>query len=234
MYDYSNFTIIIPTLNEAKNIRALVSSLLLRYKGVRIIVVDDGSKDDTQRLVRGMQNRLKSIRLIDRSKKPYKGLTVSVIEGILESKTKYVIVMDADMQHPFEKIKEIATMLIEGDTLAVAVRKEFGEWAFYRKVLSKSLMMLGNFVLFVGGKEKCDDIFSGFFGVETRLFSETYKKNERRFVGYGYKVLFDFLKCNRKGTLRIGEVPYAFATRKYGTSKAGFRHGLALLRSFVT
>jgi dolichol-phosphate mannosyltransferase len=234
MYDYSSFTIVIPTLNEAKNVRNLINSLLLRYKGVRIIIVDDGSKDDTQKLVREMQSRLKGIRLIDRSKKVHKGLTVSVIDGILESKTKYIIVMDADMQHPLGKVKEIVIRLIEGKTLVVAVRKEFGEWSFYRKVISKSFMILGNCVLYIGGKERCDDIFSGFFGVERKVFSEVYRRNEKRFVRYGYKVLFDFLKCNRRGTLRIAEVPYAFMTRKYGTSKAGFRHGIALLRSFVT
>jgi dolichol-phosphate mannosyltransferase len=196
--------------------------------------VDDGSKDDTQKIVRRMQNKRKDIRLTDRSKKQNKGLTVSVIEGVLESKTKHVIVMDADMQHPLEKVKEIAIRLREGNTLVVAVRKEFGKWAFYRKMISKSLMMLGNFVLFARGKERCGDIFSGFFGVERRVFSEIYKRNDKRFVGYGYKVLFDFLKCNRKGTLKIAEVPYSFVTRKYGSSKAGFKHGLALLESFVT
>ncbi len=95
-------------------------------------------------------------------------------------------------------------------------------------------MLIGKIVLAATGKETCGDIFSGFFGVDRELFLGVLERNRGRFVKEGYKVLFDFLKCVKRGTLRISEVPYVFRTRKFGSSKAGFPQGMALVKSFVT
>ena len=45
---YSHVTIIIPTLNEAGNIAHLVNAVFSLYPSISCLVVDDGSKDDTQ------------------------------------------------------------------------------------------------------------------------------------------------------------------------------------------
>jgi glycosyltransferase involved in cell wall biosynthesis len=91
--DYSDTTVVIPTLNEEKNIYELLSSLFDNYHGISIIVADDGSSDNTKRLVRAT----KSI-LLDRANKNIHGLTASVIEAVKQINTKYTIVMDGDMQ----------------------------------------------------------------------------------------------------------------------------------------
>ena len=46
--EYKDVTIVIPTLNEEKNIEKLITLLKKTYKGITVIVVDDGSKDNTQ------------------------------------------------------------------------------------------------------------------------------------------------------------------------------------------
>lgn len=233
--DYSEFTIVIPTLNEEKTIGEVVRRVQRYCPGCKIIVVDDGSDDMTQRIVKKMVHQNGNIRLIDRSVIGLvRGLTASIVYGMLKSNTKYVIVIDADMQHPPEKIRDIALKLEKGDDLVVANRAQVTEWALYRKIISRSFMYVGKIILYLFAHETCVDIFSGFFGVRRALFVSVYKKNRRRFVGGGYKALFDFLKCIDRGKLRIGNVPFVFHTRRLGSSKASMDQGFALLKSFFS
>ena len=96
------------------------------------------------------------------------------------------------------------------------------------------MIAIGKLVLFAGRKETCNDIFSGFFGVDRKVFAGVAQKNRDRFVMEGYKALFDFLKCVRRKTIKIGEVPIVFSARKSGSSKVGIRQGIAAIRSFLT
>lgn len=235
MADYEDFTIILPTLNEGRTIGRMLDYILRNYRHAGIIVSDEGSDDGTRETVRKFAAGNRSITLLDRSLAgSARGLTASVLDAMELSRTRFVIVLDADMQHPPSKIRDVARELEGGSALVVATRARVTDWDLHRKVISRSLMWAGRFLLWAGGRETCGDIFSGFFGIERKLFTGVLEKNHGRFVKEGYKVLFDFLKCVDRGTLRISEVPYVFRTRRFGSSKAGFAQGMALLRSFVT
>ncbi len=200
-----------------------------------MVVVDDGSEDLTKSIVKSAAKENARIRLFDREALGMeRGLTASIVYGIEKATTKYVIVIDADLQHPPEKIKDVARALEGGSDLAVAYRSKVTDWPLYRKLISKCFMYAGKIILFAEAKETCVDIFSGFFGVRRQAFVSTYKKNRRRFVGNGYKVLFDFLKCIDRGTLKTTNVPIVFRSREFGASKAGLMQGIALLRSFFS
>lgn len=231
--DYDDFTVVIPTLNEERNISILINKLIKTYNGINVVVVDDGSKDKTRLVVDSISRTNACVRFYDRSGKKAKGLTISAIEGILRSKTRFSIIMDADLQHPIEPIGTIAEKLMQENKIVVAVRKDARGWQLYRKLISKSLIMFGYASLRLRNRPTCSDIFSGFFGVENRFFKRTYLENKNRFISGGYKILFDLLKCAKR-TVRINEVPYSFGLRKYGLSKASFRHGILLFRSFIT
>ncbi len=231
---YDDFTVVLPTLNEAKNIAPIIKGIRT-YRRIRILVMDDGSTDGTCDIVKKLAKKYRNISLVNRKElNLQKGLTASVIDGFKKTKTKYAIVMDADMQHPVEKVGELASALLEGADLAVAVRTKISNWPFYRKLISKILITLGYLVLLLRGDERCGDIFSGFFGIRRDAFTKTYSKNHTRFVPGGYKVLFDFLKCISSGSLTIAEIPYTFGIRKADSSKAGIKQGLLVLKSFIT
>lgn len=233
--DYSEFTIILPTLNEEKTIGEMLRRILRSYRGCSVIVVDDGSEDLTREIVKGFAKQNHRVRLLDRSRMGLeRGLTASVIYGILKAGTKYVIVIDADLQHPPEKIRDVAQKLGSGYDLVVANRAKVPNWAAYRKIISRAFMYAGKILLFVEARETCVDIFSGFFGIRRAVFLSVYRRNRKRFVGEGYKVLFDFLKCVDRGTLKIANVPFVFNIREFGSSKASIAQGMALLRSFLT
>ncbi|MGC8699894.1 MAG: glycosyltransferase [Candidatus Micrarchaeia archaeon] len=228
---YNEITVVLPTLNEKDTIGRLIRLILKAYPGIKIVVADDNSRDGTIEIVRRISAKNSNVRLLVRKKN--RGLTASVIDGIKLSKTKYTIVMDADMQHPYQVIRKIKEKFDEGYDIVVAFRANVTNWSLYRKFISKTLMLIGNMVLFLEGSARCKDIFSGYFGTRRELFLNTYMANSKRFVGPGYKVLFDFLKCLNRN-VKIGEVPYVFHIRKFGSSKAGLKQGIALFKSFFS
>ncbi len=232
MHMYDDTTVVIPTLNEAKNIGVLLKVLEKRYDEISVIVADDGSKDGTQEVVRKFSKANKHIFLLDRSGKP-KGLTASVLDGVMHAKTKFLVVMDADLQHPPEVIKAIVHELKNGAPVAVGTRIEKpDDWGFFRFLASDSAVWLGRLRLRLGGAY-ARDVVSGFFGVNAKLFKNQIESHARRFVPEGYKVCLDLLKTLPRKT-HVAEVPYSFELRKEGVSKMGTRQIVAYIKSLLT
>jgi len=230
---YSDVTLIVPTLNEEKNIVELMSIVRKLYKDLNILVADDGSKDKTQQLVLAAGKKDKRIKLLDRGKEKYKGITASVIDAVLHCTTKYFVIIDGDLQHPPEVVKDMVASLKSGNVLVVGTRKEVAsDWPWYRKLMSKTAIWMGYVRLFFTGA-RATDIMSGLFGGEVDFFSFHYKRKQKAFVLNGYKVLFDLLKIIPRKT-PVGEVLYVFGARQRGESKIGSRHIVAYLKSLFT
>jgi dolichol-phosphate mannosyltransferase len=222
--EYKDLTVIIPTLNEEKNISKLVGMIMWLYPGVSVTVSDDGSKDETRDLAKKA-----GARALDRTNKPIKGLCVSVMDAVKICKTKYFIVIDGDFQHPPEKIKDMYKELKKNQVVVGKRLKVMNDWPWHRKLMSKTAIAMGNFRL--RKKEfKCSDVMSGFFGMQTRLFNEIVNQYEDRFEKTGYKVLFDALKYAPKNT-KLAESGYEFGLREGGESKIGLKHILVYFRS---
>ncbi len=221
---YSDTTVIIPTLNEAKNIGRLLDIILELYPKISVVVADDGSSDDTEKIVNRYQSSNQRIKFLNRSQENIHGLTISVIDGVRTTNTKYVVVIDGDLQHPPEKIGEIIKSLREKDCLVVGVReKVIAEWLFYRRIMSKAAMLFGKMILFIRGKPRCKDILSGFFGIQKEKIIKIVNEKIDKFEPEGYKILFDLLK-NLPKNEKVEEIPYSFGNRYYGRSKISKRH----------
>lgn len=90
MNNLNEITVNIPTLNEQRNIFACIKSV--QNAGIKkIVVIDGGSTDDTLKIVK----KFKNIKLINAKKK---GLANQRRIGVLNSKTKYIALIDADMR----------------------------------------------------------------------------------------------------------------------------------------
>lgn len=215
---YSDLTIIIPTLNEEGNIYQMLRLLKFYYRDAEIFVVDDGSRDKTRYLVRKAQIQNKNIRWINRKDRPIHGITASVVEGIRDCTTKYYVVIDADFQHPIEKIKEIHERLSEYD-LVIGRRISEAGWDWKRKALSETAIFMGKVRLMLNGKI-IDDVVSGFFGGKTYFTKYIFSWHSSKFQMAGYKVLFDILKY-MPTNMKVGYVDYNFMLRAKGESKLG-------------
>jgi len=224
--DYSDTTIIIPTFNEESNISELLKLIEKLYKNISIVISDDGSTDKTQEIVKEYSKKNKKIKLLNRSKKSVYGLTASVIDASKTVKTKYTVVMDGDLQHPPEKIKEIVRELRKGNDIVAGARRKVFDWSLDRRIISKIATGLGKSRLLIKGAT-CDDILSGFFGIRTNLMQSI---NKNKFEMPGYKILFDILKNIDKNT-KIKNIYYDFGMRKKGHSKIGLKQIISFLRA---
>jgi dolichol-phosphate mannosyltransferase len=230
--DYSDFTVIIPTFNENENIHDLLNALIELYTGINIIVADDGSTDGTKDKVLEFGSTKKSVILLDRTLRPVHGITASVMDAVTYATTNYIIVMDGDLQHPPEKVKDIANKLSEGYDVVVGTRqKVVVPWPTHRKMISRIASMLACSRLLISGVF-AKDVLSGFFGTKRELFAEKASTYSHGFEQRGYKVLFDFLKLLPRKT-KVAEVPYEFGLRTKGESKIKMKHVLLFLRSVL-
>lgn len=228
--NFQDTTVILPTFNEEGNVARMISKLLKLYPNVSIIVADDGGRDKTQEIVRKLAKRNKHVKLLDRSKFAVHGLTISACHAATIAKTKLIVVMDVDFQHPPEKVGEVVNALRESAEVAVGYRVSLpDDWGFSRKLMSFTAAMLGKLRLLIGGA-MAKDIMSGFFGCERKLLTNAWKLSPEKFEPRGYKVLFDLLKLLPRRT-KVANVPYHFGLRTAGESKISKKHVMLYLKS---
>lgn len=111
----SRCSIIIPARNEAESLRSLLPAVVRVLPGAEIVLVDDGSTDDTARI--GAENGARVI------SHPYaKGNGAAVKTGVRAAKGDILVFMDADGQHRPEDIPRLLARLEEGYDMAVGAR----------------------------------------------------------------------------------------------------------------
>lgn len=98
-------SVIIPTYNRAQLIgRAIQSVLNQSYKDLEIFVVDDGSTDDTERVIKEFQKQDKRIRYIRHEEN--KGAAAARNTGVKNAKGEYIAFQDSDDEWFLEKIEK--------------------------------------------------------------------------------------------------------------------------------
>ncbi|MEM4475221.1 MAG: glycosyltransferase, partial [Fervidicoccaceae archaeon] len=126
----TELSVIIPTYNEAENIPVLLRRLkrALESSSVgdkyEVIIVDDSSPDGTAKVAEETARKESiedKVRVIVRPGRL--GLSTAVLEGVKLARGKYLVVMDADLQHPPEKVPEIYSRLVDGADLVIGSRR---------------------------------------------------------------------------------------------------------------
>src|SRR5690606_14354501 len=109
---------------EVQNVPILVERLAraLVHLNWEVVFVDDDSPDGTAEVVRSLARRDPRVRLIQRIGR--RGLSSACVEGVLSSAAPVFAVMDADLQHDDEKLREIVERLI-GEDLDVVVGSRY-------------------------------------------------------------------------------------------------------------
>src|SRR5213079_2718486 len=106
-------SLIIPTLNEVDNVAPLLGRLSQSKPPLdEIIFVDDGSTDGTRERIHSLAGAA-PVRLLERDD-PSLGLAGAVIDGARIATGDWLVVMDADLSHPPEKIGELLRPLLHG------------------------------------------------------------------------------------------------------------------------
>tara|TARA_B110000259_G_scaffold165260_1_gene191980 strand:- start:1471 stop:2184 length:714 start_codon:yes stop_codon:yes gene_type:complete len=215
----TKLSIIIPVLNEGKNIAKLVEEIknekkFLNLSNLELIIVDDNSTDNTEIILRKIKKKNKFLKYYIRKKKK-KDLTKSCLLGFNKALYPNILVMDGDLQHPPKFIKHMLNVFISGKydfvigTRNLLKKKDPG-LSYIRYVSSLFIIITINFLL--GNKTK--DPMSGFF-----IFKkEIYKKNKKNLYGVGYKILADLIYSSNNN-LKIADKDIFFDKRRSGKSK---------------
>jgi dolichol-phosphate mannosyltransferase len=214
---HAEFTIVLPTYNEVENISNMVRTLFDRYPGVKVRVVDDGSKDGTVESVISMQAQFPELELLQRNPAD-RGLTGALMDGIVGVRTAYYVAMDSDFQHPPIYVADMMDALLKGPDLAIGCRRNKGPLGFTRRMGSAGAHKLAATYLWFRRKPRSRDIMSGFFGGRTEVSRQIIERRGSTFERKGFKVLFDLLKNAPQG-MTVVEVNFDFADRAGGKSK---------------
>ncbi len=210
-------SIIVPTLNEEENIAPLMSQITACAVPFReILFVDDHSTDATRAEIRALEGS-HQIRLIEQDDADL-GLAGAIMSGARAAEGEILLVMDADLSHPPERINDLLAPLIAGTAdLVVGSRYVTGGstpgWPIWRRIVSRAGAALAYPLTGL------QDSMCGFFAIGRSRLLELAPQTS------GFKIVFETM-VRADGTLRVREIPIAFRERVRGKSKMSF--GVAL------
>jgi len=218
-YDLS---VVVPCLNEALNIPELVERLLHTFDAGRLrgelILVDDGSADDTPRVIRAaMRSHPHRVRGVFHALN--QGLASAWRNGVAVAQAKVVAVMDGDLQYQPEDVLRLYRTLKEehGTDIVQGWRSPVGRRRDARYYFSRvfSALLNGAFGM------KLRDNKSGFVCCAKDVFRDLLADQGR----YAYWQCFIMVAAHAKG-YSYREIEIRFEPRKQGTSSltgAGLR-----------
>ena len=175
-----------------------------------MVIVDDNSRDNTQRPRWAVLPLEYPLRLLEREKP--KNFSGAVLDGMALPHGDIFVVMDADLWHPPELAPALIEQLDRGADFVIGSRyakggSTEGRWGFLRRLNSSTATFLAR--PFAGNTA---DPMSGFFALRRQTFARGL-----RLTPLGYKVGLELMcKCR---TRDVREVPIQFAARTRGQSK---------------
>lgn len=152
-------SIILPAKNEAQNLAPLLSELTTRFSDAEILVINDGSTDNTAQIAADA-----GARVINH---PYsQGNGASIKTGARNAKGEILVFMDADGQHDPADIPNLISKLHEGYDMAVGARRANTHASWPRRIANAFFNKLAS----VMTGYKIEDLTSGFRAVKANKF----------------------------------------------------------------
>jgi len=228
-YDY-DAVVLIPTYNEAENIRPLLEEIFSLPCNLAVVVLDDGSPDGTADIVKKMTRTNEKLTLLTNPGK--EGLGRAYLRGFrYVSKNidaEFIITMDADFSHDPSRIPRFLLAARENDLDLVAGSRyirggDTPDWDYRRRILSRT----ANFYCQTLLGSKIHDYTSGFrcYRAQKLFYLDLTRVKS---VGYGFMI--EMASLFERSGLRLGEIPIIFPDRKLGISKL---HGGIIKEAFL-
>ncbi|KAL3220563.1 hypothetical protein MRX96_050359 [Rhipicephalus microplus] len=210
------YSILLPTYNERENL-PIVVWLIDHYMSqsgynFEIIVIDDGSPDNTLEAAEQLQKIYGSEKIVLKPREKKLGLGTAYIHGLKSATGNFVIILDADLSHHPKFIPKFIEKQKEGNYDVVSGTRYVGDggvygWDFKRKLI--------------------------------RLYKkDVLQKLVESCTSKGYVFQMEMIARARQFGCTIGEVPISFVDRFYGESKMGsneiFQFAKGLLYLFAT
>ena len=122
-----HLSLVVPVYNEERcieaNLGTIVDYLNLQQYPSEVIVVDDGSRDDTAQIVEKAAQKAAHIKLI---RNDHRGKAYAVRTGVLAAEGRYILFADADLATPVDQTAKLLAALEDGHDVAIGSREAYG------------------------------------------------------------------------------------------------------------
>ncbi len=220
----ASVSVILAVLNERENLPHVIPRILAQgFPNLEVIVIDDGSTDGTREYLREIGSRDPRVRAVFHDGK--QTTLRAQCQGIAAARGEFIVVMDADLQHPPESLPAMMRVLEGGAALVVASRYapggSPGVRTPYRILLSRGAEWIAK--AWLPSTRRVSDPVSGYFGFRREIWHPLDPESR------GYKLLL-FVLAMAEGR-RLGEVGFRFEARTRGDSKV--TESVAFVRLFL-
>jgi glycosyltransferase involved in cell wall biosynthesis len=204
--NHPRYSIVIPAYNETARIEHALSSVsgCIRSRGwdAEVLVVDDGSTDDTAALVESWAQGHPEVRLIRNGRNQGKGY--SVRNGMLRAAGEVVMFTDADLSSPIEEAERLFAAIADGADVAIGSRWLIGrrivhKQPLYRRVFGRCFNALTRTIM----RLPFADTQCGFKAFRREAAQQVFGLQRIKRWGFDPEILFIAMKRG----MRIAEVP---------------------------
>lgn len=199
-------SLIIPAFNEeariGRSLDHILSFLRSQPYSSEVIVVDDGSQDRTEQLVRDRFGERSGVRIYQQPRNLGKGEAVK--KGMLLSDGEYLFFSDADLSVPIDMLPVFLTHLENHCEVAIGTRQEAGavievHQPFLREFMGRVFTRLSNWILAL----HVSDFTCGFKGFRKDTARELFSKQRLENWSFDAEILY---LAQLKG-YRVSEIP---------------------------
>jgi dolichol-phosphate mannosyltransferase len=213
--------VVIPTYNEAENVRPIAKAVREAVPEAHVLIVDDDSPDGTGKIADELAAADPQVHVLHRAAKEGLGRAyLDAFRWALPRGYVHLIEFDADFSHDPRYLPAMLRAMAEGADVAVGSRYVKGggtrNWTLARKIISSGGSLYARLVLGV----RVRDLTAGFICWHRRVL-EAIDLDRVGSAGFVFQVEMKY-RALRKG-FRVVEVPIVFVDRRVGTSKMSRR-----------
>ena len=223
----TKYSIVIPAYNEAGRLGATLDRILgyLELQGweAEIILVNDGSRDNTTEIMRRYAEKNPQVRLLENPGNRGKGY--SVRHGMLSASGDVLLFSDADLSSPIEEAPKLLAAIAEGADVAIGSRwlqrdLQTRRQPLYRQLFGRIFNLALRVILGLG----YSDTQCGFKAFSRKAAAAIFAQQEIERWGFDPELLF----LSKKFGMKVKEIPVSWAHSE-GTRINYFRDGIRML-----
>ncbi len=202
-------SIVIPLYNEEKSIKDVIDRIPNHHL-YEIIIVDDGSTDNSVERIKELENR--EIRIIQHEKN--RGYGASILTGFENAVGDIIVTMDSDGQHNPEEISKLIRPIINNQADFVVGSRYLGSSNYKVPLHTRVGENIISLCLWFLYRQKVGNNQSGF-----RAFNSKYVKIFKNIRDTKFGLCTQMIYKAAEHGLRVSEIPIKMNVRQYGNSR---------------